>query len=85
MNADAERHRLLAFRVGRPLVEGRLDVAGKGFEQLATGREFTLPAGDEVFEPTGERIGLRIAANLHHVCASGRVLGVSVEGHLGCR
>jgi len=85
MIADDEGHRSLAFRIGRPPVEGRLEVAGNGLEQLATGREFTLPTGYEVLETTGERIGLCIAAHLHNVCASGRVLGVSVEGHLGCR
>ena len=52
-------------------MRGRLEVAGKGLEQLATGRELTLPAGHEVFETTGERIGVRIAAHLHHVGASG--------------
>ncbi len=66
-------------------MEVRLEVAGNGLEQLATGRKITLPAGYEVLETTGERIGLCIAAHLHHVCASGRVLGVSVESHLGCR
>src|SRR5271165_6190829 len=83
MIADDEGHRSLAFRIGRPPVEGRLEVAGNGLEQLATGRELTMPAGNEVLETTGERIGLCIAAHLHHVCASGRVLGVSVENHLG--
>ena len=43
MIADDKGHRSLAFRIGRSLVEGRLEVASNGLEQLATGREFTLP------------------------------------------
>ena len=82
--AGAQRHQSLAFRTGRPLVDARLEVAGNGLEQLATGPEFTLPAGYEVLETTGERVQLCIAAHLHYICAAGRVLGVSVEGHLGC-
>src|SRR4029453_18009567 len=85
MIAGHERWRSLAVRTGRPHVEGRLEVAGNGLEQLATGREFTLLAGYEVLETTGQRVRLCIAAHLHHVCAPGWVLGVSVEGHLGCR
>ena len=65
MIAGAERHRSLAFRIGRPLVEGRLEVTGDRREQLATRREFTLPAGNEVLEATGECFGVCIAANLH--------------------
>ena len=56
--AGDERRRSLAFRIGRPLVVGCLEVAGNGLEQLATGREFTLPAGYEVLEPTGECVRL---------------------------
>jgi hypothetical protein len=85
MVAEAERHGSRSFRFGRPLLEGRLEVANNGLEQLATGREVTLPAGNEVLETAGERSGLCIAAHFHDVGASGRVLGVSVESHFGCR
>jgi len=84
MIAGDEGHRSLTFRIGWPLVVDPLEVASNGLEQFATGREFTLPAGYEILETTGKCTRLCIAAHLHHVCAAGRVLGVSVEGHVGC-
>jgi hypothetical protein len=58
-------------------MEGRLEVASNGLEQLATGRE--LHSGQ--YEVRDDRRAHPfIAAHLHHVCASGWVFGVSVEG-----
>ena len=53
--------------VGRGVRGDRIDLAGDGVEQLATGAELEALAGDQVLEATGERVGCGIAAQLEHV------------------
>ena len=53
---------------------GFVDVAGDQAEQLAGGREFAPPAGDEVLQAPDQGIGSRIVAQVDDVRTSARVL-----------
>ena len=50
-------------------MSGRLQVASNGLEQLLTGCEVALLAGDEVLEPTAEGVWLCVGAHFDDVGA----------------
>jgi hypothetical protein len=55
------------FRLASCPGQARLEIASKRLGQLVSGHELALLAGDEVLEPSGESIGLRVAANLQRL------------------
>lgn len=65
--------------IGRPLVGARFEVAGNGVEQLATGCELALLAGDQVLETASKRVGLGVAAQFQNVRPPVGIFGFAVE------
>src|SRR5215813_9114550 len=68
-------------RIDASLGNIRLEIAGNRREQLLPRRELALEPGDEVLDPPGKLVGLRVAAHFQHIRAPTRILGFRVEGH----